>query len=64
MITAKYGLWFLFSLDPDGKKDFDIALTNRMEKEYLKKKKFSFCEECERLQRCDHSDWLTYTGAV
>lgn len=39
MITAKYGLWFLFSLDPDGKKDFDIALTDRMEKEYLKKKK-------------------------
>lgn len=35
MITAKYGLWFLFSLDPDGKKDFDIALTDRMEKEFF-----------------------------
>lgn len=35
MITAKYGLWFLLNLDPDGKKDFDIALTDRMEKEFF-----------------------------
>lgn len=64
MITAKYGLWFLLNLDPDGKKDFDIALTDRMEKEFFFFFNFSFCEECEKLQRCDHSDWLTYTGAV